>query len=456
MNSLPTSSDKVTSFLTKAEEHSNLNAFITLNDALDVQASQSDERIVAGLSRPLEGVTIAVKDNISVKGMPLTCASKLLTGFQPIYNATVVELLQDAGALIVGKTNMDEFAMGSSNETSFYGPVKNPHDVTRVSGGSSGGSAVAVAADLCDAALGSDTGGSIRQPAAFCGVYGFKPTYGRVSRYGLTAFASSLDQIGIFSKAISTMRNVFRVIARHDKFDSTSHPNAGFNELATTKPLAELRVGRLADSYLEGCAPDIISAYHKMLDGLAKQGCTIQEVSIPNSKTWIPTYFILATAEASSNLARFDGVRYGNRVNSNETDFITATRSEGFGDEVKRRIMLGTYVLSSGYYDAYYRKAQQARRIISDAYKAMFELVDVFALPTTPTTAFPIGDKTDDVVSMWLSDLYTVSANIAGIPAISIPYGKDDKGLPIGLQLQSAMFTDEMLLDVAEHYIGAG
>jgi aspartyl-tRNA(Asn)/glutamyl-tRNA(Gln) amidotransferase subunit A len=450
MNSIPLSSEKASSFLKKADEYSDLNAFITLNDSLVADAVQSDERISAGLMRPLEGVTIAVKDNISVKGMQLTCASKLLRGFQPIYDATVVELLKDAGALIVGKTNMDEFAMGSSNETSFYGPVKNPHDVTRVSGGSSGGSAVAVAAGMCDVALGSDTGGSIRQPAAFCGVYGFKPTYGRVSRYGLTAFASSLDQIGIFSNSVSSMRDTFRVIARHDKFDSTSHTNAAFDELATTKPLAELRIGRLADSYLEGCAPDIVSAYHMMLDGMAKQGCTIREVSIPNSETWIPTYFILATAEASSNLARFDGVRYGNRVISDEADFITATRSDGFGDEVKRRIMLGTYVLSSGYYDAYYRKAQQARRIISDAYKAMFETVDVFALPTTPTTAFPIGDKTADVVSMWLSDLYTVSANIAGIPAISIPFGKDGKGLPIGLQLQSAMFTDEMLLDVAE------
>ncbi len=441
-----TVTERVQTFLRRIDERRDLNAFLSTNDEGALRdASASDERNAAGLARPLEGRVVALKDNISFKGLPMTCGSRILEGFKPVYNATVVERLRNAGAIVIGKTNMDEFAMGSSSETSYYGPVKHPIDTTRVPGGSSGGSAVAVADGMCDVALGSDTGGSIRQPAAFCGVYGFKPTYGRVSRYGLVAFASSLDQIGVFANSVAEVADTFHVISGRDPMDSTTVDESITNASNVVRSVGgPRRVGMLNRKALTGCDKSIVATYDAFLDRIRSTGAIITEVSIPNSEIWIPTYFVLATAEASSNLARFDGVRYGKRASTTE-DFMTAFRTEGFGTEVKRRIMLGTYVLSSGYYEAYYRKAQQARRLISNAYAEIFKSVDVLALPTTPTTAFVRGEKSDPL-QMWLSDFFTVSANIAGIPAISLPSGTDASGLPIGMQLQGAMMQDESLL----------
>jgi aspartyl-tRNA(Asn)/glutamyl-tRNA(Gln) amidotransferase subunit A len=446
-----TVSTRVRSFLDRISEHAALNAYLHVDaDGAVAAAADGSDRYAAGLQRPLEGLVVAVKDNISMTGMPMTCASRMLDGFRPLFNATVVERLRDAGAIVIGKTNMDEFAMGSSNETSAFGPVLNPFDRSRVPGGSSGGSAVAVAAGLCHVSLGSDTGGSIRQPAAFCGTYGLKPTYGRVSRYGLVAFASSLDQIGLFSSTIDDMRATFSVLAGHDPMDSTSVVHAPSHTLPADRPL---RVGAMPLAQLDGCDEAIVTAYRAFLDQLRASGAEVVDVTVPHSETWIPTYFILATAEASSNLARFDGVRYGLRADAEDGDITTASRTAGFGAEVKRRIMLGTYVLSSGYYDAYYGKAQKARRLIRDGYVEIFRRYDVLAMPTTPTTAFGLNEKKDPV-SMWLSDYFTVSANIAGIPAISVPFGTDANGLPIGMQLQGPMFSDEVLMDVAASLAG--
>lgn len=436
----------VDAFLASISSSNNLNAFLHVDErGIRDAATVSDERYSAGLSRPLEGLVVAVKDNISVAGQPLTCASRMLEGFDPLYNATVIERLSDAGALFIGKTNMDEFAMGSSNETSAFGIVRNSVDPDRVPGGSSGGSAVAVAGGMCHVSLGSDTGGSIRQPAAFTGSYGLKPTYGRVSRYGLVAFASSLDQIGLFSRTINDLQAVFEVIAGHDPMDSTSVQDA--SPLPTIDP-ASTRIAALPVSELKGCDKDIVGAYTRYLDALRATGAMVDEVALPHSDLWIPTYFILATAEASSNLARFDGVRYGLRIDAEDGDITTASRSAGFGAEVQRRIMLGTFVLSAGYGEAYYTKAQQSRRLISEAYANVFETYHAFALPTTPTTAFRHGEV-NDPVSMWLSDYFTVSANIAGIPALSLPFGTDSKGLPIGMQLQGPMCSDERIMGIA-------
>ena len=454
-----TVSERLEQFLQRCRERNDLNAYTYVDAEGSMRsAADSDERISAGLARPLEGLVVAMKDNISVQGMPLTCASNMLKGFGPVYDATVTERLRDAGALFIGKTNMDEFAMGSSNENSAFGPAKHPVDPSRVPGGSSGGSAVAVADGQCHVAFGSDTGGSVRQPAAFCGVYGMKPTYGRVSRYGLVAFASSLDQIGIFSNTVADLAATFDVITGHDPMDATSHTEAAGNAVGTLEsPLSKpLRIGIVGGDLLRGCDDSIRAAYSDFIEKLKSIGAQISEVSIPNHDVWVPTYFILAAAEASSNLARFDGVRYGHRTEElasegvgEQADMTTLSRTEGFGPEVKRRIMLGTYVLSSGYYEDYYKKAQQARRLISDGYHDVFNNVDLVALPTTPTTAFVRGEITDPV-QMWLSDLYTVSANIAGIPALSVPFGHDDKGLPIGMQLQAKMFDDEQLIRVAK------
>jgi aspartyl-tRNA(Asn)/glutamyl-tRNA(Gln) amidotransferase subunit A len=437
----------VETFLTSIEEQSSLHAFLHVNtDGVRCDSDASDERFAAGLARPLEGLVVAVKDNISVTGQPLTCASRMLEGFGPLYNATVIERLMDAGALVIGKTNMDEFAMGSSNETSAFGIVRNSVDPSRVPGGSSGGSAVAVSGGMCHVSLGSDTGGSIRQPAAFTGTYGLKPTYGRISRYGLVAFASSLDQIGIFSRTLPDMQATFDIIAGYDQMDATSVKNVSPLPSVSAD---QLRIAALPVAELKGCDPDIIAAYAGYLDALRATGAVVEEVSLPYSELWIPTYFILATAEASSNLARFDGVRYGLRAEAEDGDITTASRSAGFGPEVQRRIMLGTFVLSAGYGEAYYTKAQQARRLISDAYAKVFATYHAFALPTTPTTAFGLGEVKDPV-SMWLSDYFTVSANIAGIPALSLPFGTDSKGLPIGMQLQGPMFGDERIMHIAE------
>ncbi len=434
-------------FLETISEKASLNAFLHVDSEGALRAAdQSDERFAAGLARPLEGMVVAVKDNISLRGMPLTCGSRILGGFRPLYHATVIEQLQNAGAIMIGKTNMDEFAMGSSNENSAYGVVRNPYDANRVPGGSSGGSAVATAAGMCHTALGSETGGSVRQPAAFCGTFGLKPTYGSISRYGLVAFASSLDQIGVFARTAEDAATVFDVIAGHDPMDSTSVASAPKISAPVNRPL---RVGAIPLSELDGCNTEVLAAYEQYVDAFRSIGAEVHNVSVPHRDTWIPTYFILATAEASSNLARFDGIRYGLRAEDASGDVTTETRSQGFGAEVKRRIMLGTYVLSSGYYEAYYGRAQKARRMISDGYTSIFHDYDVLALPTTPTTAFGIGEVSDPV-SMWLSDYFTVSANIAGIPAISIPFGADSRGLPIGMQLQGPAFSDEVLLTLAQ------
>ncbi len=462
-----TVSERLEQFLQRCRERDDLRAFVYVDAEGSMRSAvESDERISSGLARPLEGLVVAMKDNISVQKMPLTCASNMLKDFGPVYDATVAERLRDAGALFIGKTNMDEFAMGSSNENSAFGRAKHPIDPDRVPGGSSGGSAIAVADGQCHVALGSDTGGSVRQPAAFCGVYGMKPTYGRVSRYGLVAFASSLDQIGIFANEVDDLASTFDVITGHDPMDATSHEKAaGDAWTALESPLPKpLRVGIISGDLLDGCDESIREGYAKFIEKLRSIGAEITEISIPNHEIWVPTYFILAAAEASSNLARFDGVRYGHRKGVREYgstgvreygstgvtgDMTTLSRTEGFGMEVKRRIMLGTYVLSSGYYEAYYKSAQKARRLISDAYTEIFKSVDVVAMPTTPTTAFVHGEITDPV-QMWLSDLYTVSANIAGIPALSVPFGEDAKGLPIGMQLQAKMFDDELLIRVAK------
>jgi aspartyl-tRNA(Asn)/glutamyl-tRNA(Gln) amidotransferase subunit A len=441
-------SQRVEQCLATIDAQRDLNAFLHIaTDSVRAAAAACDERFSAGLARPLEGCIVAVKDNMSVKGMPMTCASRILEGFMPLYTATAVERLLDAGAIIVGKTNMDEFAMGSSNETSAYGAVRNPHDSSRVPGGSSGGSAVAVAAGMCHVSLGSDTGGSIRQPAAFCGVVGYKPTYGAVSRYGLTAFASSLDHVGPFAPSVRDTQAVFDVMAGVDPMDSTS---MSIPEGTPVPPIESVRVGVLDSAYIAGCEESIQQAYGFTVEHLQALGATIVPIQLQHEEAWVPTYFILATAEASSNLARFDGVRYGKRFDS-EVDIVTETRSRGFGAEVQRRIMLGTYVLSSGYHDAYYTRAQKSRQLIAQMYRSVFQVVDVLLMPTTPTTAFNLGEKQADPVAMWLSDYYTVSANIAGIPAVSVPVGFDEQGLPIGMQVQGPVFADNLVLDVANH-----
>jgi aspartyl-tRNA(Asn)/glutamyl-tRNA(Gln) amidotransferase subunit A len=395
---------------------------------------------------------IAVKDNISTRGIRTTCASRMLENFIPVYDATVVERLRNAGAIIIGKTNLDEFAMGSSNENSYFGVAHNPHNPEYVPGGSSGGSAVAVAAHMVHTALGSDTGGSIRQPAAFCGITGYKPSYGRVSRYGLVAFASSLDQIGPLARSVRDAALVAHVISGHDPHDSTSSDAPPIP--ATIAPFADgeqrPRIGIVGEEILSGCSEDVRNAYRQTVALLEQIGYSTLPISFASIEAWIPTYYILATAEASSNLARYDGVRFGYRASNQNEDFMTTTRTTGFGTEVKRRIMLGTYVLSAGYYDAYYRKAQQARRWIVEDYQAIFAQTDAVMLPTTPTPAFKIGDKISDPLAMYLNDILTVSANLAGIPAISIPVGTSTNGLPIGIQLQAPYNHDELLIRIAD------
>lgn len=443
--------DTVSTFLARIAEMSHLNAFLAVQGQEEAlrQAEASDARFRSGSARPLEGMVVALKDNMSYRGMPMTCASAILDKFQPVYNATVADRLADAGAIIIGKTNMDEFAMGSSNENSAFGAVQHPLNSEYVPGGSSGGSAVAVAAALSHASLGSDTGGSIRQPAALCGVVGFKPTYGRVSRYGLVAFASSLDQIGSFAATVEDTTLVFDAMSGNDPNDSTTAvmPPCKTAE-ALREPLPEaLVVAVLAEEQLEGCHPDVIASYRRAIEAFRSAGATIVQHTMQHTETYIPSYYILATAEASSNLARFDGVRYGLRTPIVEgQDMMTTTRSAGFGPEVKRRIMLGTYVLSSGYYDAYYNKALKVRRIIHDSYQQLFTKASLLLMPTSPTPAFRRGEKTADPIAMYLSDIYTVSANLSGNPAISIPAGTTAEGLPVGVQLQADHFGEDLLL----------
>jgi aspartyl-tRNA(Asn)/glutamyl-tRNA(Gln) amidotransferase subunit A len=449
-----TSVERVTGeFLRAVEEGKRLNAFLSVfqSGAME-QARAVDRKIAAGTAGPLAGMVVALKDVLCVKGERTTCGSKMLEDFVSLYDATAVARLRDADAVLIGKTNMDEFAMGSSTENSAFGPVRNPVDETKVPGGSSGGSCVAVAAGMAHAALGTDTGGSIRQPAAFCGVVGLKPTYGRVSRYGLIALASSFDQIGPFANSVKDAARVLQVIAGHDERDTTSSP-AGVPdyESAMTGDVRGKKIGLPVEAFGEGLASDIRRAIDGCVERLREGGAQISDVTLPHSPYNISAYYILMTAEASSNLARFDGARYGHRsADARElASMYTRSRSEGFGAETKRRIMLGTYALSAGYYDAYYRKAQCVRRLIQNDFFEAFRLVDCILMPTTPTTAFSFGEKIDDPLAMYLSDIYTVSANLAGIPAISVPCGADSRGLPIGVQILGPQFGEPAILNVA-------
>lgn len=424
-----------------------------INGYITVLEDYARRQVKSGLPEgQLSGIPIAVKDNMCVKGELTTCASKILSNFKPPYNADVTERLLNAGALICGKTNLDEFAMGSSTENSWYGPARNPWDTERAPGGSSGGSAAVVAADACIAALGSDTGGSIRQPASFCGMVGMKPTYGSVSRYGLVAFASSLDQIGPMTKDVRDCAILMNVISGHDKRDSTSlsYERPDYTK-ALTGDVKGLKVGVPSEYFGEGLDEEVSAVVKKGMDFLSSSGAGLIDISLPHTEYAISCYYILATAEASSNLARYDGVKYGYRAeqSSELIDMYCRTRGEGFGAEVKRRIMLGTYALSSGYYDAYYGKAQRVRTLIKEDFDRAFEKVDIIVTPTSPTTAFKIGDKADNPLQMYLSDIYTISVNLGGLPAISIPCGFDGKGLPVGFQIIANLFDESRLLNSA-------
>ena len=432
-----------------------LNAFNSLSadDAL-AQADAADAALAAGESKPLLGVPIAIKDVIAVKDHPLTCSSKILGEYSSPYEATVIGRLRDAGAIVFGRLNMDEFAMGSSTENSAFGVSRNPWDTERIPGGSSGGSAVAVAADECIAALGSDTGGSIRQPAALCGCGGLKPTYGRVSRYGLVAYASSLDQIGPITKDTRDAARLLGVISGYDQRDSTSIPRVVPDyEAVLGRDLKGLKIGLSKEYMGDGLDPEIRTATEAAMQQLSELGAEICEISLPHTEYAIATYYIIATAEASANLARFEGVRYGARVDGADPEAMNrATRGAGFGEEVKRRIILGTYVLSSGYYDAYYLRAQKVRTLIRNDFLKAFEQVDLIASPTSPTAAFKIGEKANDPLQMYLSDIYTISANLASICGLSVPCGFTSDNLPIGLQLLGQPFGEETLLQVAHAY----
>ena len=400
----------------------------------------------------LGGVPIAIKDNICTNGVKTTCASRMLEDFVPFYDATVIEKLEKSGAIILGKLNMDEFAMGSSTETSYIKKTKNPWDTARVPGGSSGGSAAAVAADMAFATLGTDTGGSIRQPASFCGVVGLKPTYGLVSRYGVVAFASSLDQVGPITKSVEDAAIMLNVIAGHDKKDTTSAKleSVDYKE-AIVNDIKGKKIGILSDFVEEGVNAEVKNAYKEAIKTLENAGASIVNISLDYIKYSLPTYYIIATAEASSNLGRYDGIRYGHRaLEFNDLDELyVKSRTEGFGEEVKRRILLGTYVLSSGYYDAYYKRAQKVRTLIINDFKEAFKKCDAIVIPTTPNTAFKFGEKTKNPIEMYLEDIYTVPVNIAGLPGISVPSGSDKNGMPIGMQFISKAFDEKNLLQIA-------
>ena len=430
-----------------------LNSFLSIEResalarAAEIDANTSEQK--------LRGLGIAVKDNICTKGMRTSCGSHILHNYNAQYDATAISRLNAAGAIIVGKTNMDEFAMGSSNESSAFGPVKNPWDVTRVPGGSSGGSAVAVASGVVRAALGSETGGSVRQPASLCGIVGFKPTYGRISRYGLVAFASSLDNIGIFGQTSRDIADVLGVIAGRDPLDSTSAdvPVPDYSA-GITNGIEGKTIGVPSELLGDGLDADVREKVLAAIDNFKDLGAKIVDIELPYAKYGIAVYYIIATAEASSNLARYDGVRYGFRAEEAPglREMYFKTREEGFGAEVKRRIMLGTYVLSSGYYDAYYSKAQKVRALVKRDYVTAFEKCDAILTPTSPSVAFKIGEKSDDPLAMYLNDIYTVSANLAGVPAISVPCGLSDEGLPIGMQLVGNFWSEDVLLNLAHAY----
>ena len=446
-------------FLRIGVVESKVKAYIALNDkeTLLSRAQALDDALSAWRkTEPMMAMPIAVKDNICTEGFPTTCGSRILGGFTPPYSATVVNALQAQQCFLMGKTNLDEFGMGSSTEYSAFGPSRNPWKLSCVPGGSSGGSAAAVAADECVAALGTDTGGSIRQPAACCGVVGLKPTYGRVSRYGLIAFASSLDQIGPITKDVMDAALMLNVLAGHDPRDSTSAavPVPDFTRAFKKKDLKKLTIGVPLEFFAEGLDPEVHDAVGEALAVLEELGGTIREVSLPHTGVAVAMYYIVATAEASSNLARYDGVKYGFRAKESPDllEMYRITRQEGFGPEVKRRIMLGTYVLSSGYYDAYYAKAQAVRTLIRRDFDRVFQDVDLLVTPVTPTPAFQLGEKIEDPLQMYLSDLYTISASLAGIPAISLPCGLSRKGLPIGMQILGRPFEEDVVLRAARAY----
>ncbi len=433
-----------------------LHAFLHVDaDAALAQADTSDRKRADGEPvTTLSGIPLAVKDVITVNGMPATCGSRILEGFHPPFDATAVQRLKEAGAVVLGKTNTDEFAMGSSTENSAYGPTRNPWDLRRVPGGSSGGSAAAVAARLVPAALGSDTGGSVRQPASFCGVTGLKPTYGRVSRYGLVAYGSSLDCIGPLAQSAEDAAAVFKIIAGHDPLDSTSSdiplPLMAFN---SDHSLKGLRIGVPDEYFIDGIQADVAKVVRQSIEMLASFGAEVVQVSLPHTKYALPVYYLIAPAEASANLARFEGVRYGPRVaGGGMWDVFFETRGERFGAEVKRRIMLGTYALSAGYYDAYYGQAQKVRTLIRQDFDRAFEQVDVLAAPVAPTTAFELGSHTDDPLAMYLEDVFTLPANLAGVPGLSFPVGFDSEGLPVGMQLMGRHFEEGRLFSAVHAY----
>jgi len=443
-------------FLARISRYRDLNAFITVDPEKSLaQARAADARRAKGEATVLTGIPVAQKDIFCTDGWLTTCASKILSNFVAPYDAGAIARFHAAGAVLLGKTNMDEFAMGSSNETSYYGAVKNPWDPTTVPGGSSGGSAAAVAARLAPAATGTDTGGSIRQPAALTNLTGLKPSYGRVSRYGMIAFASSLDQGGPMTQSAEDAALLLGTMAGFDPRDSTSVDAPVPDYVAALNhPLKGLRIGLPKEYFGEGLNPDVARVVEAAIAEYRKLGAQTVEVSLPNSNLAIPCYYVLAPAEASSNLSRYDGVRYGFRAAEYKDliDMYCKTRAQGFGTEVKRRIMIGTYALSAGYYDAYYLKAQRLRRLIAQDFEQAFEACDVIMGPTSPTTAFKIGAKSDDPVSMYLSDIYTISVNLAGLPGMSIPAGFDAQGLPVGLQIVGRYFAEEKLLNVAHQY----
>lgn len=453
--------DNVAHFLSMIEKNKKLNAFNFVFDEAELmkEAEAIEEKIRNNSAGKLAGMVIAIKDVLAVKDKPLTCSSRVLENFISLYDATVIKRLKEEDAILIGKTSCDEFAMGSSNENSYFGPVLNPADTERVPGGSSGGSAAAVASGCCDAALGTDTGGSIRQPASFCGIYGLKPTYSRVSRYGLTAFASSFDSIGPFTLNTEDAAIILEVLSGKDENDSTSSPVAvpefsrEYSDIRITRSDYHglPRIGLPKEYFGEGLNPEIKTAIINIVDQLRARGFEVKEISLPRTEYSIAVYYILTTAEASSNLARYDGARYGYRHSGshNLNDMYRLSRSEGFGKEVKRRIMLGTYVLSAGYYDAYYKKAQKIRRLLKEDFDKAFNEVDVILTPTSPTTAFRLGEKSGDPLEMYLSDIYTTSANLAGIPGINIPAAKSSDGLPVGIQLMSDQFDESAVLKLS-------
>jgi aspartyl-tRNA(Asn)/glutamyl-tRNA(Gln) amidotransferase subunit A len=450
-------------FLKKIEhEDKDVHAYlVTARERALAQAERIDSLVASGAELPpLAGVPLAIKDVFATRGVRTTAGSKVLDGFVPPYDATCVARLEAAGAVVLGKTNCDEFAMGSSNENSAYGAVKNPRNTSRVPGGSSGGSAAAVAAGTAVAALGSDTGGSVRQPAAFCGIVGLKPTYGRISRYGLIAFASSLDHVGTLTKTVKDAAILLRHMAGRDPLDSTSSPVAVPDyEQEIGRPVRGLRLGVPREYFAEGLDAEVRAAVEAGIQRLAAAGCEVVPIAMPHTRYAIPTYYVVATAEASSNLARYDGVRYGARTAAKTlAGMYRQTRDQNFGAEVKRRILLGAYALSAGYYDAYYLKAQRVRTLLGRDFDEAFQQVDAIVTPTTPTPAFELGEKTDDPLAMYLADIYTVTADLAGVPAISIPCGNASNGLPIGLQISTRHFDEPTLLRLAhahEHALAA-